>query len=80
MQIDAEANCFKENKSSDGNGSFIRDAKVNSRGSRCAYVLPFCFQEGKIKRRHGEEEKWKKAINYAPTGSSSPGYYRAGSF
>lgn len=36
--------------------------------------------EGKIKRRHGEEEKWKKAINYAPTGSSSPGYYRAGSF
>lgn len=43
--------------------------------------LVFCWEEGKIKRRHGEE-KWKKDSNYTPTVTSSslPWYYRAGSF
>ena len=82
MQIGAEANCFKENKSSDCNGGFRRDAKVNSRDLRCAYVLWFFIQEGKIKKGQDEEEKWKKDSNYvlAVTDSSSPDYYHAGSF
>ena len=82
MHIGAEANYFTVNKSSDCNGGFRRDAKINSRGSRCAYVLWFFIQEGKIKKGQDEEEKWKKDSNYVPavTDSSSPDYYNAGSF